>query len=133
MKASELLDAHFRTIKTDPQAWRALFAADAVLEMPFAPAHIPRVQKGIDAIADSVAVFLSQLGDDFRIDVKNVYRIEGEDAAFAEFSMTATVIPTGKIYSQDYILYVRARNAKITFYREYFDGARIVEAFTPNS
>ena len=130
--APELLNEHFRTIKDDPAAWRELFAADAVLEMPYAPPHVPSVLKGIDTIAQSVAGFFSQFSD-FKIDVKKVYRIEGEDAAFAEFAVTATVILTGKTYNQDYILYLRAENGKIIFYREYFDGARIVAAFTPGT
>lgn len=132
MNAPELLNEHFRTIKADPQAWRKLFAPDAVLEMPYAPSHVPSVLKGIDAIAQSVSGFFSQFSD-FNIEVKKIYRIEGEDAAIAEFAAKATVIPTGKTYSQDYILYLRAENGKIAFYREYFDGSRIVAAFTPDS
>ncbi|KAK2007055.1 NTF2-like protein [Colletotrichum eremochloae] len=131
MNATELLNSHFRTIKVDPNAWRALFAADAVLEMPFAPAHTPRILKGIDAIAESVKGFFDQFDDDFKIDVQNIYGIEGEDAAIAEFSVVATVIATGKVYDQDYIVYLRARNGKIELYREYFDSARIIAAFAP--
>ncbi|MEK6419359.1 MAG: nuclear transport factor 2 family protein [Burkholderia gladioli] len=132
MNATQLLAEHFRTIKADPEAWRKLFASDAVLEMPYAPAHVPSVLKGIDAIAQSVGGFFSQFSD-FNIEVKKIYRIEGEDAAIAEFAAKATVIPTGKTYNQDYILYMRAENGKIARYREYFDGSRIVAAFTPDS
>ncbi len=132
LNAPELLNEHFRTIKTDPAAWRELFAADAVLEMPYAPSHVPSVLKGIDAIAQSVGGFFSQFSD-FQIDVKKIYRIEGENAAIAEFAATAKVISTGKTYKQDYILYLRAENGKIVFYREYFDGSRIVAAFTPET
>ncbi|CAB3707063.1 putative protein YesE [Paraburkholderia sediminicola] len=132
MNAPELLNEHFRTIKVDPQAWRKLFAFDAVLEMPYAPSHVPSVLKGIDAIAQSVGGFFSQFSD-FNIEVKKIHRIEGEDAAIAEFTAKATVISTGKTYNQEYILYVRAENGKITLYREYFDGSRIVAAFTPDS
>ncbi|KAF4331589.1 hypothetical protein FBEOM_14657 [Fusarium beomiforme] len=133
MDAAQLLNTHFRTIRVDPQAWRALFAADAVLEMPFAPAHIPRTLKGIDAIAESVTGFFNQFDDEFYINVKKIYRVEDDDAAMAEFSVTATVIPTGKVYNQDYILYLRAENGKIVLYREYFDSSRITAAFTPDN
>jgi len=132
LNAPELLNEHFRTIKADPAAWRELFAADAVLEMPYAPSHVPSVLKGIEAIAQSVAGFFSQFSD-FKIDVKKVYRVEGEGSAIAEFAVTATVIPTGKTYNQDYILYLRAENGKIVLYREYFDGSRIIAAFTPET
>ncbi len=132
MNAPELLNEHFRTIKADPEAWRKLFAPDAVLEMPYAPAHVPSVLKGIDAIFQSVQGFFGQFSD-FTIEVKKIHRIEGEDTAIAEFAATATVISTGKIYNQDYVLFVRAENGKIVSYREYFDGSRIVAAFTPDS
>jgi ketosteroid isomerase-like protein len=130
MHAFELANRHFQTIKADPAAWRQLFATDAVLEMPYAPPHVPRVLNGIDAIAQSVSGFFSQFSD-FNIEVKKIHRLEGEDAVVAEFLATAHVIQTGKTYNQDYILYLRAEGGKIVFYREYFDGSRIVEAFTP--
>ncbi|UKZ81864.1 hypothetical protein TrVFT333_009640 [Trichoderma virens FT-333] len=133
MSAKELLQSHFRTIRADPQAWRLLFATDAVLEMPFAPPHVPKVLKGIDSIAESVSGFVQLLGDDFEINQKSVHLVQGEDAVVAEFSMTATAKPTGKIYNQDYILYLRAEDGKIVFYREYFDGPRTAAAFTPDS
>jgi ketosteroid isomerase-like protein len=65
--------------------------------------------------------------------MKKIHRIEGEDAAIAEFAANATVIPTGKTYNQEYVLFIRAGNGKIVSYREYFDGSRIVAAFTPDS
>jgi uncharacterized protein len=129
-QAPELLKSHFQTIKANPAAWRALFAEDAVMELPYAPPHVPSVLKGIDSIAASVKGFFEQFSD-FQIGVKKIYTVEGEDAAIAEFTATAKVIKTGKTYNQDYILYLRAENGKIALYREYFDGARIVAAFTP--
>ena len=132
MSAAELLQSHFRTIKVDPQAWRSLFAIDAVMEMPFAP-HGPQVLKGIDVIMETMSGPFEQFGDDFKITPKSVYQVQGEDAVFAEFSLVTTVKPTGKIYNQDYILYLRAKDGKIAFYREYFDGPRVLAAFTPDS
>ncbi|KAL7931668.1 NTF2-like protein [Trichoderma chlorosporum] len=132
MSAAELLQSHFRTLKVDPDAWHALFASDAVMELPFTPPPGPRVLKGIEEIKQFSGA-LEQLGDDFKITQKNVYQIQGEDAVFAEFSMRATVKPTGKIYDQDYVLYLRAENGKIVFYREYFDAPRVTAAFTPHS
>jgi hypothetical protein len=84
----------------------------------------------VDAIAESVGGFVGALRDP-HITIKNVYQIEGEDAVVAEFAMTASVIPTGKHYSQDYVCYLRAANEKIAFYREYFDAGRTAAAFSP--
>lgn len=132
MRAHQLLKTHFNTIKDDPAAWRKLFAEDAVMELPFAPPHVPGVTKGIDMIDKSVRGFFEQFRD-FQIKVKDIYPVEGEDAAFAEFAVTATVISTNKTYDQDYVLFVRAKDGKIVLYREYLNPMRIVAAFTPDS
>jgi hypothetical protein len=131
MHAADLFKAHINTIHTDFSAWRNLFAEDAILEMPFgASAGIDTTLSGVDAIAESVGGFVGALRDP-HITIKNVYQIEGEDAVVAEFAMTASVIPTGKHYSQDYVCYLRAANEKIAFYREYFDAGRTAAAFSP--
>jgi ketosteroid isomerase-like protein len=132
MRAPQLLKSHFQTIKDDPAAWRKLFAEDAVMELPFAPPHVPGTVKGIDPIEKSVRGFFEQFRD-FQIQVKKIYPVEGEDAAFAEFAATATVIHTNKTYKQDYVLYIRAENGKIVVYREYLDPTRIMAAFTPDT
>lgn len=131
MDAMDVLETHFRTVRVDPLAWRDLFASDATLEMPFAPSHVPNRVTGVEAIVESVTDFFSQFKDDFKIDVKHTYRVDGGEAAFAEFSAIGTIISTGKVYKQDYILYIRVKSGKIVLYREYFDGARLVAAFTP--
>lgn len=109
MDAMDLLEAHFRTVRVDPLAWRDLFASDATLEMPFAPSHVPNPVTGVDEIVDSVTNYFSLFKNDFKIDVKQTYRVDGGEAAFAEFSAIGTVIPTGKVYKQDYILYIYTR------------------------
>jgi uncharacterized protein len=131
MHAADLFKAHIDTIHADFSAWRNLFADDAILEMPFgASAGLETTLPGVEAIAGSVGGFIGMLRDP-QIAVKNVYQIEGEDSVVAEFAMTATVIPTGKHYSQDYICYLRAANQKMAFYREYFDAGRTAAAFSP--
>jgi uncharacterized protein len=118
MHVAVLFKAHINTIHTDFSAWRNLFAEDAILEMPFgASAGIDTTLSGVDAIAESVGGFVGALRDP-HITIKNVYQIEGEDSVVAEFAMTASVIPTGKHYSRDYVCYLRAANEKIAFYRE---------------
>jgi hypothetical protein len=36
--------------------------------------------------------------------------------------------PTGRIYRQDYVLFLRAKGGKIAFLREYFDPVRAAKA-----
>lgn len=132
MRAPELLEAHLREMRTDFTAWRALYAADAVMEFPYgAYAGVSSPLNGIDAISKSVRGFLDAVRD-FEIQISKVFRVEDEDAVIAEFTGTATVISTGRSYNQNYILYLRADRGKIAVVREYFDAPRVVAAFSPS-
>ncbi|TFA98398.1 putative PhzA/B-like protein [Trichoderma ghanense] len=130
MSVTQLIEKNFQTLKADPLTWRTLWAPDAVQEMPYAaPPHSTRVE-GIDAIAITAWFFAKSMGDDFNVQIKKVYPVEGDDAAFVEYIMAGTVTATGKLYKQDYVSYCRAENGKIVLFREYFDTARVAAAFT---
>ena len=53
-----------------------------------------------------------------------VYAFADPEAAVAEFKAEGLVKPTGRIYRQDYVVFLRAVAGKIAFLREYFDPAR---------
>jgi hypothetical protein len=57
-----------------------------------------------------------------------VYAFADPEAAVAEVKAEALIKPTGRIYRQDYVLFLRAGGAKIAFLREYFDPARAAKA-----
>lgn len=131
MHAPELLNAHLREMSVDFDAWCALYADDAVMEYPYgARAGVVSPLNGIAAIARSVKGFLDSVRD-LRIGAPKVHRIEGEDAVVAELAATATVIATGRQYSQNYVVFLRASDGKIAELREYFDAPRVVAAFQP--
>ncbi|KAL6877709.1 phenazine biosynthesis protein [Trichoderma longibrachiatum] len=132
MNATQLIEKQFQTLRADPQAWRTLWAPDAVLEMPYAAPPYPTRMEGIDAVAATASLFANSMGDDFNVQIKKVYPVQGDDAAFVEYVMAGTVTRTGKLYKQDYVSYVRAENGKIVLFREYFDTARVAAAFTPS-
>jgi hypothetical protein len=127
--ASELLEAHLDLMTRDFESWKALFADDAVMEYVYGQAaHVDSPLVGIEVIAKSVKGFLDAVTD-FRPGRLTLRKIEDEQAVLAEFSADAQVRKTGRHYHQDYAIYLRARNGRITFYREYFDPTRIVAAF----
>jgi ketosteroid isomerase-like protein len=129
MHAPELLNAHLHEMTANFAAWCALYADDAVMEYPNgAYAGVASPLNGIAAISKSVKGFLDSVRD-LQIGVPKVYGIEGEDAVVAEF--TATVIGTGRQYSQNYVVFLRAETGKIVVLREYFDAPRVVAAFQP--
>jgi ketosteroid isomerase-like protein len=129
MNARELMNAHFASIQGDLGVWSALFADDAIMDLPYAPPQLGSPLRGREAILLSVKGFLDSLRD-VEIHVARTYAIEGQDAAIAEFTMSATVIPTGKAYHQQYITYIRGAAGKIAEYREYFDPTRLIAAFS---
>ncbi|KAJ4857835.1 snoaL-like domain-containing protein [Trichoderma breve] len=132
MNAAQLVEKHFQTLKVDHQAWLSLYAPDAVVEMPNSPHPHPTKVEGLEAIGASVVGFVGSMGDDFNVQIRRIYPIDDEDAAFVEFTMTGTVTLTGKKYEQNYVSYFRAENGKIVLYREYFDSSRIAAAFVPD-
>jgi ketosteroid isomerase-like protein len=133
MTAAELIQAQLRYMTTDPVALRALFAENAVWELLYgASAGIASPLSGIDDIVRAVRDFTSQV-EGLRFGDPTIYRVEGDDAVFAEFHADATVIATGRPYHQDYVFYLRARGGKIVLIREYFDAVRLVAAFRETS
>ena len=66
--------------------------------------------------------------ENFRFFDVKVYAFADPEAAVAEFKAEALIKPTGRIYLQDYVLFLRAAGGKIAFLREYFDPVRAAKA-----
>ncbi|MDB5515171.1 MAG: ketosteroid isomerase-like protein [Tardiphaga sp.] len=133
MTAAELVQAQLRCMTSDPVALRALFAENAVWELLYgASAGVASPLSGIDHIVSAVRDFTSRV-EGLRFGDPTIYRVEGDDAVFAEFYADATVIATGRSYHQDYVFYLRARGGKIVLIKEYFDAVRLVAAFGETS
>jgi ketosteroid isomerase-like protein len=57
-----------------------------------------------------------------------VYPFADPQGAVAEVKAEGLIKPTGRIYRQDYVLFLRAAGGKIAFLREYFDPVRAAKA-----
>jgi len=57
-----------------------------------------------------------------------VYACTDPDAAVAEVKAEARIKPTGRLYRQEYVLFLRAAGGKIAFLREYFNPVRAAQA-----
>ena len=62
--------------------------------------------------------------EDLRFYDLKVYAFTDLDAAVAEAKAEGLIKSTGRIYLQDYVLFVRAVGDKIAFLSEYFDPVR---------
>jgi ketosteroid isomerase-like protein len=74
-----------------------------------------------------VAWFLGAV-ENFRFFDVRLYAFADGHGAAAEMKAEALIKPTGRIYRQDYVLFLRAAGGKIVFLREYFDPVRAAKA-----
>jgi len=120
--ALELLNAYLENIQNPPLA-AALFAEDGILELPTVNAHAV----GPEQIQSLLAGILRRVPD-FRFKDLRVW-IETPDKVFAEYSVEAVVIDTGKTYRQTYAGLLIAENGQIKRLREALDTAAAAQAF----
>ena len=110
--------------------WVKLFAPDAVLKFPYAPAGVPRQVRGRDALF----AHMSHFPETFDVEFGDLVFHETVDPSLviAEFRSTGTARPTGKPYEQTCISVVRTDdNALITHYLDYWNPLVAIEALTP--
>ena len=126
--ASDLLQQHIQTLVDDNAQWQTLIADDLLWELPYAPAigHPARLS-GRDAVVRHVTWFLGAV-EQFRFFDLTVYACADPDLAVAEVKAEARIKPTGRLYRQEYVVFLRAAGGKIAFLREYFNPVRAAQA-----
>jgi len=126
--ASDLLRRHFETLVADKTQWEALIADDLLWELPYAPTlgHPARLS-GREEVVRHVTWFLGAVKD-FRFFDLKVYAFADPEAAVAEVKAEGLIKATGRIYRQEYVLFLRAVGGKIAFLREYFNPVRAAQA-----
>ena len=126
--ASDLVQRHFQTLVADNAQWQTLIADDLVWELPYAPAigHPVRLA-GREQVVSHITWFLGAM-ENVRFFDLEVYAFADPEAAVAEVKAEALIKPTGRVYRQEYVLFLRAAGGKIVFLREYFDPTRAAKA-----
>jgi ketosteroid isomerase-like protein len=125
---SELLEKHIQLLVADNEQWQKLIADSIVWELAYAPAlgHPARLS-GRAEVVRHVAWFVGAV-ENFRFFDINVYSFADPQGAVAEFKGEGLIKSTGRIYLQDYVVFLRAAGGKIAFMREYFDPVRAAKA-----
>jgi ketosteroid isomerase-like protein len=126
--ASDLLQRHFETLVGDNAQWQTLIADDLVWELPYAPAigHPARLS-GRAEVVRHITWFLGAV-ENFRFFDLTVHAFADPEGAVAEVKAEGLIKPTGRMYHQEYVVFLRAAGGKIAFLREYFDPARAAKA-----
>jgi len=126
--ASDLLQRHIQTLVDDNAQWQTLIADDILWELAYAPAigH-PAQLSGRAEVIHHVTWFLDAV-DKFRFLDLKVYAFADPQAAVAQVRAEGLIKTTGRIYRQEYVVFLRAAGGKIVFIREYFDPTRAAKA-----
>jgi len=126
--ASDLLQRHIQTLVDDNAQWQTLIADDILWELAYAPAigHPARLSGRAEVIRH-VTWFLGAV-ENFRFIDPKVYAFADPQAAVAQVRAEGLIKPTGRIYRQEYVVFIRAAGDKIMFIREYFDPTRAAKA-----
>ena len=126
--ASDLLQQHIKTLVDDNQQWQTLIADDILWELAYAPAlgHPARLSGRAEVVRH--ATWFVGAVENFRFFDTKVYPFADPEGAVAEAKAEGLIKSTRRIYSQEYVVFLRAANGKIAFLREYFDPVRAAKA-----
>ena len=119
--ASDLLQRHIETLVDDAVAWETLIADDIVWELAYAPSigHPARLS-GREEVVRHVTWFRGAV-EKFRFFNLSIHPFEDSTGAVAEVEAEGVIKSTGRVYRQNYVVFLRAAGGRIVFLREYFD------------
>src|SRR4051794_27994891 len=126
--ASDLLQQHLQTLVDDHARWQTLLADNILWELAYAPSlgHPAQLSGRNEAIRH--ATWFVGAVENFRFFDLKVYALADPQGAVAEVKGEGLIKSTGRVYRQDYVVFLRAADGKIAFLREYFDPVRAAKA-----
>ena len=126
--ASDLLQQHIQTLVDDHTRWQSLIADDILWELAYAPSlgHPAQLSGRKEAVRH--ATWFVGAVENFHFFDLNVYALADSQGAVAQVKGEGLIKSTGRMYHQDYVVFLRAVDGKIAFLREYFDPVRAAKA-----
>jgi ketosteroid isomerase-like protein len=107
------------------------FAADAVMELPFAPGKMPKAYRGRDEVYGFMS-FVRDAFSSFSMTVDAVHRTLDASVVIVEHHADGVVAENGRTYDNRYITLIRFDDAgNVALWREYYDAGVVVRAFRP--
>ena len=108
-----------------------LFAADAVMELPFAPGKMPRRHDGKEAIA-GFQLFARDSFSEFSMTVDAIHETGDPHVVIAEHRSDAVVAENGRPYRNHYVTFFTFDDdGLVVSWREFYDAGVVVRAFRP--
>ena len=126
--AANLLHRHFETLVDDNLRWQMLIDENIVWELAYAAAlgHPTRLS-GREQVVRHVTWFLGAV-QNFRFFDLKVFPFADSEGAVGQVMAEGAIKSTGRMYQQEYVLFLRATGGKIISLREYFDPTRAAKA-----
>ena len=107
----------------------ALWAEDAVQEMPYSPDGFPKRVAGRDALIAHYAGWPENSGEADFTSRLVFHDTTDPEVVFAEYRGRAEIVPTGRTYEQTYGGLFHVADGEIHLFREYYDPAAFAYAF----
>ena len=120
-RALELLLAH------DMAGFAGLFAADGVVEFPFAATGYPTRLDGRAAVAEYLRGY-PDLVDVHAVTAKTVHQTLDPGVVVVEFEVAGAAVRTREHYRMRYVAVVTVRGGEIARYRDYWSPLAAAEA-----
>ena len=114
-------------LKTSAETFPDMFAADGVLEYPFAPPGLDTPVAGRDAIIANFERMRKLLRIDGVADVAEIATGD-PDTVVLEFSGFGEGVVTKEAYDQRYISVIRLREGRVVHYKDYWNPIAFVRA-----
>ncbi len=113
----------------DMEALAAVWAEDAVQDMPFSPAGFPNRVEGRENLIQHYAAWPEISGNANFTDELVFYPMADPTMVFAEWRGVVDILPTGQLYEQQYGGLFQVVDGQIQLFREYYDPIVFSVAF----
>ncbi len=113
----------------DMDKFASVWAEDAVQDMPFSPDGFPKRVEGKANLIQHYAAWPETSGKANFTDELVFYPMQDATMIYAEWRGNVEIVPTGRIYNQQYGGLFKVVNGKIELFREYYDPIVFKYAF----
>jgi uncharacterized protein len=113
-------------LEKNTSAWVDLWAADGIMEFPFAPEGWPQRLEGRDAIAAYIRDYPDHI-DLHDIPDLLIHQTSDPRTIVVEMRAVGRLVETDKPYEMKYIAVVTVENGRITSYRDYWNPLAVLE------
>jgi ketosteroid isomerase-like protein len=113
-------------LEKNTSGWVDLWAADGIMEFPFAPEGWPQRLEGRDAIAAYIRDYPDHI-DLHDIPDLLIHQTSDPRTIVVEMRAVGRLVETDKPYEMKYIAVVTVENGRITSYRDYWNPLAVLE------